>query len=135
MSNQNKVPWPGLIALQKCCLFYNGWISDRSGADAINAWKTTATPAELEQCNRQAYSLGYFTGYAIGYFAVDAIFKLFGATTTRNSHHPLTKNNYGYDVHVRPISRRNIETLWKSKKSKLTKPAPPACRIWSGKGQ
>jgi hypothetical protein len=74
-----KVPWPGIVALQKCCWFYNGLISDRSGADAINHWATTATEEEKEAMYEQAHALGYFEGLAFGKLVVDTVWHwLFG---------------------------------------------------------
>ena len=49
--NPKKVPWPGIVALQKSCLYYNGFITDRSGFDAINEWGMTATQEEKEECH------------------------------------------------------------------------------------
>jgi hypothetical protein len=76
---QDKVPWPGTWALQRCCWYYNGLISDKSGADAINQWATTASQEEKEAMYKQAHALGYAEGLAFGKLAVDAIWRfLFG---------------------------------------------------------
>ncbi len=71
--SDEKIEWPGVWALQKCCWYRNGWISDRSGWDAINHWGTTATPEELKRMNELAESMGFLTGMGI----VGAILKFF----------------------------------------------------------
>lgn len=73
----DKVPWPGLVAQQKCCWYVNGLISDRSGYDAINEWGRTATQEEKEARRKEAEALGFLEGYAFGYTAVKAFFRLF----------------------------------------------------------
>jgi len=72
---EEKVPWPGIIALQKCCWFYNRLISDRSGFDAINEWGRTATPEEKKECHKLAESLGFAEGWVFGSWAVHTFFR------------------------------------------------------------
>lgn len=77
--NLDKVPWPGLLALQKCGMYHNGLIADRSGYDAINEWGRTASEAEKQECIELAFSLGYLEGWPIGWavgtLVADAFFR------------------------------------------------------------
>ena len=75
--NPDKIEWPGIVALQKCCWYANGLISDRSGYDQINHWATTATEAEKEANRKLAESLGFVEGFAFGFAAVKSFFRLF----------------------------------------------------------
>lgn len=77
--SDEKIPWPGIWALQKCWWYANGWTSDRSGWDAINLWGTTATPEEMEQRQRQAYWMGFLIGTGVGYTVVNSVFRFFGS--------------------------------------------------------
>ena len=81
MPNQptEKVPWPGLWTLQRCCLYQNGLISDRSGYDAMMKWRATATQEERALSVKKAEALGFFTGCAVTYPIFNAFFRwLFG---------------------------------------------------------
>ncbi len=81
--SDHKVPWPGAWALAKCFAYHDGWLGDRSGYDDIDNWATTATPDELRRIRELAADWDFLTGYAVGYFAVMAIFKLFGGKDDR----------------------------------------------------
>jgi hypothetical protein len=72
-----KVPWPGISALHKCCLYGNNIISDRSGYDEMCRWKLTATPDEIILSEKKAKALGWFEGYIGTYFAIKLVEKMF----------------------------------------------------------
>ena len=84
MSDQ-KLPWPSLWNLWRCWQYNNGLTNDRSGWDTINAWGLTATPEEMAKLEKQGYWLGFFAGMGLGYFAVNAIFRVFFGDHDRDS--------------------------------------------------
>ena len=80
MPNQQKqeeVPFPGDWVFFKNFAYHQGWTKDSSGNDALNAWAETATKEEYEYQKKRCYSYGWFIGYALGYAAVDRLWKLF----------------------------------------------------------
>ena len=79
-----KVPWPGPWAVEKCGLYVNGIIKDRSGYDAINAWGLTATEEEKEARRKEAEALGWFSGMAFGFTVFPPVLRwLFGSNDQR----------------------------------------------------
>ena len=74
---QEKRPFPGDWVFYQNYLYQQGLSSDSSGADAIDYWAETATPEEIEFQRKRSYSHGWILGYALGYAAVDRLWKLF----------------------------------------------------------
>ena len=74
---QERREWPGDWVFYSTWAYHHGLSRDSSGNDAINYWAETATPEEIEFQGKRAYSYGWFVGYALGYAAVDRLWKLF----------------------------------------------------------
>jgi len=74
MSDQ---PWPTFWNLWRCYEFKHGLTTDRSGWDAVNLWGLTASPAELKRLTTEAYWLGFFVGFGLGYTVVNVLFRVF----------------------------------------------------------